>query len=65
LSEKYRLSWVTQPLKCGSFSLDPTKLMFFLLAGAPNPSAFYVVIQVVLFLSNTGAILGFDKVLSH
>jgi CheY-like chemotaxis protein len=37
----------------------------FILAGAPNPSAFYVVIQVVLFLSNTGAILGFDKILSH
>ena len=36
----------------------------FILSGAPNPSAFYVVIQIVLFLSNTGAILGFDKLLS-
>ena len=37
----------------------------FILAGAPNPSAFYVVIQIVLLLSNTGAILGLDKLLSH
>ncbi len=36
-----------------------------ILAGAPNPSAFYIVIQVVLLLSNTGVILGFDKLLSH
>tara|TARA_B100000029_G_scaffold185752_1_gene183191 strand:+ start:685 stop:1779 length:1095 start_codon:yes stop_codon:yes gene_type:complete len=36
----------------------------FILSGAPNPSAFYVVIQIVLFLSNTGAILGLDKALS-
>jgi len=36
----------------------------FILCGAPNPSAFYVVIQIVLFLANTGSILGFDKILS-
>lgn len=33
----------------------------FLLAGAPNPSAFYVVIQVVLLLANAGAVLGADE----
>ena len=32
----------------------------FLLAGAPNPSAFYIVIQVTLLLTNAGAILGLD-----
>jgi hypothetical protein len=32
----------------------------FLLAGAPNPSTFYIVIQVVLLLTNAGAILGLD-----
>lgn len=32
----------------------------FLLAGAPNPSAFYVVIQAVLLLANAGAVLGVD-----
>ena len=33
----------------------------FVLAGSINPSAFYIVMQTVLFLANTGAILGFDK----
>jgi len=32
----------------------------FLLAGEPNPSAFYVVIQAALLLSNVGAVLGLD-----
>lgn len=32
----------------------------FMLAGAPNPSAFYVLIQIVLFTSNAGAIVGID-----
>jgi thiosulfate dehydrogenase (quinone) large subunit len=32
----------------------------FLLAGAPNPSAFYIVIQAALLLTNAGAILGLD-----
>ncbi len=32
----------------------------FMVAGAPNPSAFYILIQVVLFVSNAGAIIGFD-----
>lgn len=32
----------------------------FMLAGVPNPSAFYVLIQLVLFTANTGAIIGFD-----
>lgn len=36
----------------------------FLLAGAIDPSAFYIVIQTVLFVSNTGAVLGVDSVLS-
>ncbi len=36
----------------------------FILAGAVNPSAFYVVIQTVLFISNAGAILGVDARLS-
>ena len=33
----------------------------FILAGSINPSAFYIVMESVLFLANTGAILGFDK----
>tara|TARA_B100001093_G_scaffold497457_1_gene544414 strand:+ start:986 stop:1519 length:534 start_codon:yes stop_codon:yes gene_type:complete len=33
----------------------------FILAGSINPSAFYMVMESVLFLTNTGAILGFDK----
>ena len=37
----------------------------FILAGSINPSAFYVVMQTVLFLANTGSILGFDKVMCH
>jgi len=32
----------------------------FMVAGAPNPSAFYVLIQFVLFSANAGAIMGFD-----
>lgn len=32
----------------------------FMAAGAPNPSAFYILLQVVLFVSNAGAIFGFD-----
>ena len=32
----------------------------FLLAGAPNPSTFYIVIQVALLLTNAGAIFGLD-----
>jgi len=32
----------------------------FMAAGAPNPSAFYILIQLVLFVSNAGAIIGFD-----
>ncbi|MGH2615731.1 MAG: hypothetical protein ACRDJC_10865 [Thermomicrobiales bacterium] len=32
----------------------------FLLAGAPDPSAFYIVIQVVLMVGGAGAILGID-----
>lgn len=36
----------------------------FLLAGAVNPSAFYMVIQSVLFISNTAAVLGVDWLLS-
>ena len=37
----------------------------FLLAGAPNPSTFYIVIQVALLLTNAGAILGLDMVLAR
>ena len=36
----------------------------FLLAGAPNPSTFYIVIQVALLLTNAGAILGLDAILA-
>jgi hypothetical protein len=36
----------------------------FLLAGEPDPSAFYVVIQMLLLVSNAGAILGLDAWLS-
>ena len=32
----------------------------FILAGVPNPSAFYILIQLVLFSAGAGAILGFD-----
>jgi thiosulfate dehydrogenase (quinone) large subunit len=35
----------------------------FVLAGEPNPSAFYIVIQVALLHANCGAILGLDAVL--
>ena len=37
----------------------------FLLAGAPNPSTFYIVIQVALLLTNAGAILGLDARLAR
>ncbi len=37
----------------------------FLLAGAPNPSAFYIVIQIALLLSNAGAIFGVDAILAR
>ena len=36
----------------------------FVLAGVPDPSAFYLVIQAVLFTANAGAILGTDASLS-
>ena len=36
----------------------------FILAGQVNPGAFYVVIQLVLFIANVGAILGVDYWLS-
>ena len=32
----------------------------FIFAGVPNPSAFYILIQLVLFVAGVGAILGFD-----
>ncbi len=35
----------------------------FILCGRINPSVFYMLIETVLFLANTGAILGFDKYL--
>jgi thiosulfate dehydrogenase [quinone] large subunit len=37
----------------------------FILAGAPDPSAFYFVIQVALFIGGTGAIIGLDALLSR
>ena len=37
----------------------------FILAGAPNPSAFYFVIQVALFIGGTGAIIGLDALLGR
>lgn len=37
----------------------------FILAGQVNPSAFYVIIQSVLFISNVGAVLGVDEFLSR
>jgi thiosulfate dehydrogenase [quinone] large subunit len=37
----------------------------FILAGAPNPSAFYFVIQVALFIGGTGAIIGVDALLGR
>lgn len=36
----------------------------FILAGAPNPSAFYVIIQLILRAGNAGAILGMDEWIS-
>ena len=36
----------------------------FLLAGVPDPSAFYLVIQLALFAANAGAVLGVDAWLS-
>ena len=35
----------------------------FILAGSINPSAFYMIIQSVLFTANTGAIVGLDKII--
>jgi uncharacterized membrane protein YphA (DoxX/SURF4 family) len=32
----------------------------FMLAGVPNPSAFYILIQLILFSAGAGAIMGFD-----
>jgi thiosulfate dehydrogenase [quinone] large subunit len=37
----------------------------FILAGQVTPSAFYVVIQAVLFISNAGVIIGLDRILSR
>ncbi len=37
----------------------------FLLAGAPNPSAFYIVIQAALLVTNAGAVLGLDARLAR
>jgi thiosulfate dehydrogenase [quinone] large subunit len=36
----------------------------FLLAGVPDPSAFYIVIQVVLLMAGAGAVLGIDALLA-
>jgi thiosulfate dehydrogenase [quinone] large subunit len=37
----------------------------FLLAGRPDPNAFYIVIQMVLLLEHTGSILGVDALLKR
>ncbi|MEK7863394.1 MAG: hypothetical protein AAB295_09045 [Chloroflexota bacterium] len=37
----------------------------FILAGQVNPSAFYVIIQSVLFIANVGAVMGLDEVISR
>jgi len=37
----------------------------FILAGQVNPGAFYIVIQLILFIANSGAILGVDYWLSR
>jgi len=37
----------------------------FIFAGEINPSAFYIVIQLALFIGNTGAIIGLDQFLSR
>jgi thiosulfate dehydrogenase (quinone) large subunit len=37
----------------------------FILVGAPNPSAFYFIIQVALFIGGTGAIIGVDALLGR
>ncbi len=37
----------------------------FIFAGQVNPSAFYVVIQMALFIGNAGAIIGIDRFLSR
>lgn len=37
----------------------------FIYAGEINPSAFYIVIQMALFIGNTGAIIGIDQSLSR
>lgn len=38
--------------------------LLFVWAGVPNPSAFYLVIQAVLFTGNVGALFGLDYLLS-
>jgi uncharacterized membrane protein YphA (DoxX/SURF4 family) len=37
----------------------------FIFAGQVNPSAFYIVIQMALFIGNAGAIVGIDQFLSR
>jgi thiosulfate dehydrogenase (quinone) large subunit len=37
----------------------------FILVGQVNPSAFYIVIQTALFITNTGAVLGADSLISR
>jgi len=37
----------------------------FILAGQVNPSAFYVIIESVLFIANVGAVMGLDEVISR
>jgi hypothetical protein len=37
----------------------------FIFAGQVNPSAFYIVIQMALFIGNAGAIIGIDQFLSR
>ena len=36
----------------------------FILAGQVNPSAFYVIIESVLFIANVGAVMGLDELIS-
>lgn len=48
-----------------SLLLGLTMNLNFLLAGRIDPSAFYIIIQSVLFVSMTGAILGVDSLLSR
>lgn len=45
----------------GALAVGILMNVMFMVAGAPNPSAFYIVIQLVLLMTGAGAICGADR----